>query len=132
MPWTQDSFQDIEAEERKTGDKMPKLTTMEEVLLLGIKDKQHYPSFWTDDISYALRACLLLTKTPDVRLQQRIVKVTRANRRLQASILDEALIMVKAVQRCRIHQEVNITGEKTGVSNPVDLVKNAMTSKTSL
>ncbi|KAF8146543.1 hypothetical protein K438DRAFT_2028145, partial [Mycena galopus ATCC 62051] len=32
---------------------LPMLTLMEEVLLLGIKDKQGYLSFWNDNISYA-------------------------------------------------------------------------------
>ncbi|KAJ7261094.1 hypothetical protein C8J57DRAFT_1514320 [Mycena rebaudengoi] len=38
------------------GGSVPKLTLMEEVLLLGIKDKQGYLSFWNDNISYALGA----------------------------------------------------------------------------
>lgn len=38
----------------------PKLTLMEEVLLMGLKDKQGYLSFWNDNISYALRGCILM------------------------------------------------------------------------
>lgn len=40
--------------------KEPTLTLMEEVILLGIKDKEGYLSFWNDNISYALRGCILL------------------------------------------------------------------------
>ncbi|KAH8791544.1 Golgi phosphoprotein 3-domain-containing protein [Hyaloscypha finlandica] len=40
--------------------KQPKLTLMEEVLLLGLKDKQGYLSFWNDNISYALRGCIVI------------------------------------------------------------------------
>ncbi|QLG72071.1 hypothetical protein HG535_0C04250 [Zygotorulaspora mrakii] len=40
--------------------KIPKLTLMEEVLLLGLKDKEGYLSFWNDNISYALRGCILI------------------------------------------------------------------------
>ncbi|KAH8201676.1 hypothetical protein TruAng_004114 [Truncatella angustata] len=40
--------------------KQPKLTLMEEVILLGIKDKQGYLSFWNDNISYALRGCIVI------------------------------------------------------------------------
>ncbi|CAJ0826967.1 9008_t:CDS:2, partial [Entrophospora sp. SA101] len=40
--------------------KQPKLTLMEEVLLLGLKDKQGYLSFWNDNISYTLRGCILM------------------------------------------------------------------------
>lgn len=40
--------------------KVPFLTLMEEVLLMGLKDKEGYLSFWNDNISYALRGCILL------------------------------------------------------------------------
>lgn len=40
--------------------KFPKLTLMEEVLLMGLKDKQGYLSFWNDNLSYALRGCILM------------------------------------------------------------------------
>lgn len=40
--------------------KEPTLTLMEEVILMGIKDKEGYLSFWNDNISYALRGCILL------------------------------------------------------------------------
>jgi hypothetical protein len=36
----------------------PRLTMMEEVLLLGLKD-EGYTSFWNDSISYGLRGCIL-------------------------------------------------------------------------
>ncbi|KAG7191750.1 Vacuolar protein sorting-associated protein 74 [Scheffersomyces spartinae] len=39
---------------------LPLLTLMEEVLLMGLKDKEGYLSFWNDNISYALRGCILL------------------------------------------------------------------------
>lgn len=40
--------------------KVPFLTLMEEVLLVGLKDKEGYLLFWNDNISYALRGCVLL------------------------------------------------------------------------
>lgn len=40
--------------------KVPFLTLMEEVLLVGLKDKEGYLLFWNDSISYALRGCVLL------------------------------------------------------------------------
>ncbi|XP_014204973.1 Golgi phosphoprotein 3 homolog sauron [Copidosoma floridanum] len=40
-------------------DKETKLTLMEEVLLLGLKDKEGYTSFWNDCISSGLRGCIL-------------------------------------------------------------------------
>ncbi|VEU20707.1 DEKNAAC101616 [Brettanomyces naardenensis] len=38
----------------------PLLTLMEEVLLMGLKDKEGYLSFWNDNISYALRGLILM------------------------------------------------------------------------
>ncbi|KAF7989830.1 hypothetical protein HCN44_008504 [Aphidius gifuensis] len=40
-------------------DKATRLTLMEEVLLLGLKDKEGYTSFWNDCISSGLRGCIL-------------------------------------------------------------------------
>ncbi|XP_015786230.1 Golgi phosphoprotein 3 homolog sauron [Tetranychus urticae] len=37
-----------------------RLTLMEEVLLLGLKDKEGYTSFWNDCISTGLRGCILV------------------------------------------------------------------------
>lgn len=38
----------------------PFLTLLEEVLLVGLKDKEGYLSFWNDNISYALRGLILI------------------------------------------------------------------------
>jgi Golgi phosphoprotein 3 len=40
--------------------KSTRLTLMEEVLLLGLKDKEGYTSFWNDCISAGLRGCILI------------------------------------------------------------------------
>ncbi|XP_011191902.1 Golgi phosphoprotein 3 homolog sauron [Zeugodacus cucurbitae] len=40
--------------------KQTRLTLMEEVLLLGLKDKEGYTSFWNDCISSGLRGCILI------------------------------------------------------------------------
>ncbi|KAL1492887.1 hypothetical protein ABEB36_011061 [Hypothenemus hampei] len=48
-------------EEEEDGDsKETRLTLMEEVLLLGLKDKEGYTSFWNDCISSGLRGCILI------------------------------------------------------------------------
>lgn len=52
-------YDDRDIEDRKSL-KLPLLTLMEEVLLMGLKDKEGYLSFWNDNISYALRGCILL------------------------------------------------------------------------
>ncbi len=40
--------------------KQTRLTLMEEVLLLGLKDKEGYTSFWNDCISSGLRGCMII------------------------------------------------------------------------
>ncbi|XP_046399444.1 Golgi phosphoprotein 3 homolog sauron [Ischnura elegans] len=48
-------------EDIEDGDsKETRLTLMEEVLLLGLKDKEGYTSFWNDCISSGLRGCILI------------------------------------------------------------------------
>lgn len=47
-------------EEDETESKETRLTLMEEVLLLGLKDKEGYTSFWNDCISSGLRGCMLI------------------------------------------------------------------------
>ncbi|KDQ49992.1 hypothetical protein JAAARDRAFT_42372 [Jaapia argillacea MUCL 33604] len=110
-------------EESRAGGKMPRLTIMEEVLLMGLKDKQGYLSFWNDNISYALRGCILI----ELALRRRIAIVKDANRRriplterlieviddrqTGETILDETLRMMKSQQ-----------AEKLGVNNWIDLL----------
>jgi len=54
----QDRLEQQEEEDRDS--KETRLTLMEEVLLLGLKDKEGYTSFWNDCISSGLRGCILI------------------------------------------------------------------------
>ncbi|WBW71683.1 Golgi phosphoprotein 3 family Vps74 [Schizosaccharomyces osmophilus] len=54
------AFDPKDLEQGAESEKQPKVTLMEEVLLLGLKDKQGYLSFWNDSISYSLRGCILI------------------------------------------------------------------------
>ena len=47
-------------DEADIDNKGTRLTLMEEVLLLGLKDKEGYTSFWNDCISSGLRGCILI------------------------------------------------------------------------
>ncbi|XP_031558131.1 Golgi phosphoprotein 3-like [Actinia tenebrosa] len=48
-------------ESDEAGDKKEvRLTLMEEVLLLGLKDREGYTSFWNDCISSGLRGCMMI------------------------------------------------------------------------
>jgi len=49
-----------EFEEDDHDSKETRLTLMEEVLLLGLKDREGYTSFWNDCISSGLRGCILI------------------------------------------------------------------------
>lgn len=55
----------------------PYLTLLEEVVLIGLKDKEGYLSFWNDNISYALRGVIMI----ELALRGRIRMVMDPNRR---------------------------------------------------
>ncbi|RLV95688.1 Vacuolar protein sorting-associated protein 74 [Spathaspora sp. JA1] len=57
------AYDSRDLEDQDTNLKIPLLTLMEEVLLIGLKDKEGYLSFWNDNISYTLRGCILLELT---------------------------------------------------------------------
>jgi len=61
---SQENLDDKKSEredETEEGDsKETRLTLMEEVLLLGLKDKEGYTSFWNDCLSSGLRGCILI------------------------------------------------------------------------
>ncbi|KAJ3299398.1 hypothetical protein HK104_009099 [Borealophlyctis nickersoniae] len=100
------------------GGKGPRLTLLEEVLLLGLKDAQGYLSFWNDNISYVLRGCILI----ELSLRGRITTVKEVRKRPFAErllevvderatgevLLDEALKLIKL--------------EKQSVGNWIDLM----------
>uniref|UniRef100_A0A182TJ28 Golgi phosphoprotein 3 n=1 Tax=Anopheles melas TaxID=34690 RepID=A0A182TJ28_9DIPT len=56
----EDNKVDKEDEMEDCDSKETRLTLMEEVLLLGLKDKEGYTSFWNDCISSGLRGCILI------------------------------------------------------------------------
>jgi Golgi phosphoprotein 3 len=57
--WTNvDEFEDVDADDHDS--KEARLSLMEEVLLLGLKDREGYTSFWNDCISAGLRGCILI------------------------------------------------------------------------
>lgn len=58
-----------EEDDDKGDSKETRLTLMEEVLLLGLKDREGYTSFWNDCISSGLRGCMLIELALRGRLQ---------------------------------------------------------------
>ncbi|KAF9924352.1 hypothetical protein FBU30_005655 [Linnemannia zychae] len=104
----------------------PRFTIMEEVLLLGLKDKQGYLSFWNDNISYALRGCILM----ELAFRKRIAMVKDPNRKKYALadryievvsekltgevLLDEALKMINSTQeRMSVGQWIDLMSGET-------------------
>lgn len=120
----------------------PKLTLMEEVLLLGLKDKQvrllpsgdicvdvmlyrqGYLSFWNDSISYALRGCIVM----ELAFRNRIAMVKDPNRRKYPLsdryievindkltgevLLDEALKMMKISDKMSVASWIDLMSGK--------------------
>ncbi|KOS17509.1 Vacuolar protein sorting-associated protein 74 [Escovopsis weberi] len=105
--------------------KQPKLTMMEEVLLLGLKDKQGYLSFWNDNISYALRGCIVLElafrgrismeKDPSRRrfpLSDRNIEVIDDTLTGEV-LLDEALKMMKQSEKMSVSSWIDLMSGET-------------------
>lgn len=90
-------------------DKATRLTLMEQILLLGLKDREGYTSFWNDCISSGLRGCVLveLALRNRIELEKSGVRkrslVTRkvllkSDQPTGDVILDEALKHIKETQ----------------------------------
>ncbi|OTA99042.1 hypothetical protein M426DRAFT_16839 [Hypoxylon sp. CI-4A] len=105
--------------------KQPKLTLMEEVILLGLKDKQGYLSFWNDNISYALRGCIVLElafrgrvsmqKDPSRRrfpLADRTIEVIDDTLTGEV-LLDEALKMMKQSEKMSVSAWIDLMSGET-------------------
>ncbi|KAJ6450032.1 Golgi phosphoprotein 3-domain-containing protein [Mycena vitilis] len=112
-------------EDARVGGKLPRLTLMEEVLLLGIKDKQGYLSFWNDNISYALRGCVLI----ELALRRRI-GVVRDPGRKRSPLPDRPITVLSTRQTgemlldetLKMMKQTEDAGEKMGVGTWVDLL----------
>ncbi|XP_041037456.1 Golgi phosphoprotein 3-like [Carcharodon carcharias] len=96
-------------EEEEADAKELRLTLMEEVLLLGIKDREGYTSFWNDCISAGLRGCILVELALRGRIQLEPATLRRKsllNRKVLFKsdaptgdvLLDEALKHIKATE----------------------------------
>eukprot|EP00041_Stephanoeca_diplocostata_P012382 m.207622 g.207622 ORF g.207622 m.207622 type:complete len:288 (+) comp18932_c0_seq1:176-1039(+) len=103
----EDTFDDEEG----AGSKYSRLTLMEEVLLLGIKDREGYTSFWNDCISSGLRGCMLMElglrnkiELEDTGMRKRslatrrVVMKEKSERTTGDVLLDEALKHIRGTQ----------------------------------
>ena len=145
------AFDPRDLNESRERSKQPKLTLMEEVLLMGLKDKQvslwgsrvqatheltssqGYLSFWNDNISYALRGCIVIElafrgrvsmqKDSSRRrfpLSDRVIEVVDDTLTGEV-LLDEALKMMKTSEKMSVSQWIDLMSGKTSlhVSFPV-------------
>ncbi|KAM9168309.1 Golgi phosphoprotein 3-like [Mergus octosetaceus] len=96
-------------DDEKGDSKETRLTLMEEVLLLGLKDREGYTSFWNDCISSGLRGCMLIELALRGRLQLEACGIRRKSLLTRKVIcksdtstgdvlLDEALKHIKETQ----------------------------------
>lgn len=101
-----DNEKNEENDEYDADSKETRLTLMEEILLLGLKDREGYTSFWNDCISSGLRGCILIELALRGRVElekQGMRKRNLAVRRLILKndtptgdvLLDEALKHIK-------------------------------------
>jgi len=95
-------------------DKDLRLTLIEEVFLLGLKDREGYTSFWNDCLSSGLRGCILVELALRGRVElekQQMRRKTLLNRKVQKkndaptgdALLDEALTHIR---ECRVEEGV--------------------------
>lgn len=86
-----------------------RLTLMEEVLLLGIKDNEGYTSFWNDCISSGLRGCMLIELALRNRVDlektgmrkrgldtRKLVVIEKSDRTTGDVMLDEAMKHIRS------------------------------------
>jgi Golgi phosphoprotein 3 len=103
---TSDSELHEDSDEYDADSKETRLTLMEEILLLGLKDREGYTSFWNDCISSGLRGCILIELALKNRIElekQGMRKKPLSHRRLILKndtptgdvLLDEALRHIK-------------------------------------
>ncbi|KAI9680783.1 MAG: Vacuolar protein sorting-associated protein 74 [Caeruleum heppii] len=119
------AFDPRDISENQERNKQPKLTLMEEVLLMGLKDKQGYLSFWNDNISYALRGCIVIElafrgrvamqKDSSRRrfpLADRVIEVVDDTLTGEV-LLDEALKMMKSSEKMSVSSWIDLMSGET-------------------
>lgn len=106
-----DDEDDESYDQDEGGSKYSRLTLMEEVLLLGIKDREGYTSFWNDCISSGLRGCMLMElglrgkiDLEDTGMRRRslatrkVVPKDKGDRTCGDVLLDEAIKHIKQTE----------------------------------
>ncbi|XP_002126469.2 Golgi phosphoprotein 3-like [Ciona intestinalis] len=116
-----DDDNNSDSEKNMESDKDMRLTLLEEILLLGLKDREGYTSFWNDCISSGLRGCILVELALRGRIQLEKQQARRKSllvRKIRSKndaptgdvILDEAL------------NHIRRSGAEEGVQGWIDLL----------
>ncbi|AAS51063.1 ACL165Cp [Eremothecium gossypii ATCC 10895] len=116
---------DPEEQKLRENTREPTLTLMEEVLLMGLKDKEGYLSFLNENISYALRGCILIELALRGRIQvvddamrrrfdpsERLIEVVDGSKTGEA-LLDEALTLMKGSEPLTIVNWMDLLSGET-------------------
>eukprot|EP00051_Salpingoeca_urceolata_P026449 m.477359 g.477359 ORF g.477359 m.477359 type:complete len:287 (-) comp20814_c0_seq1:108-968(-) len=114
----EDVEKDLFDDDEEDGSKYGRLTLMEEVLLLGIKDREGYTSFWNDCISSGLRGCMLIELGLRHRVElentgmrkrslssRKVVPMPKAEQPTGDVILDEALKHIRTTEPGELVQD---------------------------
>jgi len=119
------AFDPRDISENAERSKQPKLTLMEEIILMGLKDKQGYLSFWNDNISYALRGCIVIELAFRGRISMQKDSSRRrfplADRVIEVIddtltgevLLDEALKMMKSSEKMSVNSWIDLMSGET-------------------
>ncbi|KAK1918241.1 hypothetical protein P3342_000961 [Pyrenophora teres f. teres] len=119
------AFDPRDISENAERSKQPKLTLMEEIILMGLKDKQGYLSFWNDNISYALRGCIVIELAFRGRVSMQKDSSRRrfplADRNIEVIddtltgevLLDEALKMMKSSEKMSVNSWIDLMSGET-------------------
>ncbi|KAL3241791.1 Vps74p [Nakaseomyces bracarensis] len=112
---------DPEESKLQSNDEQPILTLMEEVLLMGLRDREGYLSFWNDSISYALRGCILI----ELALRNRI-RILDAPARMRFDISERLIEVIDSSKTGEVlldeTLQLMVSDEPLSIANWIDLL----------
>lgn len=112
---------DPEESKLQSNEEQPILTLMEEVLLMGLRDREGYLSFWNDSISYALRGCILI----ELALRNRI-RILDAPARMRFDISERLIEVIDGSKTGEVlldeTLQLMVNDEPLSIANWIDLL----------
>lgn len=112
---------DPEESKLQNDSKQPTLTLMEEVLLMGLRNREGYLSFWNDSISYALRGCILI----ELALRNKI-RILDAPARMRFDISERLIEVIDSSKTGEVlldeTLQLMVNDEPLSIANWIDLL----------